>query len=301
MMSLLSRSTDVRLLFIAVCWGACVAQLQAGPPKPMDYAATREQRTSEYRPTSPKTSVDAHPMEPVLKYARAEQDYLRQAVRDFTCRLIKRERIDGFLQDTQFIDMRLREEVLQQGRVVEPLCIFLQFAGPKKIAGRRVLYIEGQNNGKMLVRNGGKHFDYVVVEIDPEGESAKEETLVPITKSGFAAVLSQMIEVLNRHVEVDPTGANTEVQWIPGAKINKRLCTVIRVLHPTKQSGLEFHVANVFVDSELHVPVRVDFSTWPTRPNQAPPLLAEYTYTDLQLNVNLPDSDFAPKQIRGKR
>ena len=240
-------------------------------------------------------------MTAVLQYARDEQEYLRQAVRDFTCRLIKRERIEGFLQDTQFIDMRLREEILDQGRVVEPLCIFLQFAGPKKIAGRRVLYIEGRNDGKMLVRNGGKHFDYVVVEIDPNGDSAREESLVPITKSGFAAVLSQMIDILKRHVEADPQGVNTEVQWIDGAKINKRPCTVIRVLHPTKQSGLEFHLANVFIDSELHVPVRVDFSTWPTRTNQTPPLLAEYTYTDLQLNVNLPDSDFATGQIRGKR
>jgi hypothetical protein len=260
-------------------------------------------RTTNYRPSSPTpgTLLPGHPLTPVLQYARQEQAYLQQTVHDFTCRLAKRERIDGILQDYQYVDMRVREEIRDGDRLVRPLSIYLKFIGPASVAGRRVLFVEGQNDGKMLVRNGGRHFDYVVAQIDPDGRAAQAESLVPITQTGFNRVLRHMIEILERHAQADPSGENTKVERISGAKINHRPCNVVRILHPAKENGLEFHVANVFIDVELHLPVRVDFSDWPRRAGQPPPLLAEYTYSDLKLNVNLPDSAFDPAQLRGSR
>jgi hypothetical protein len=261
------------------------------------------ERTAKYRPSVPALPgvAPGHPLSPVLQYARQEQLYLQQSVHDFTCRLVKRERIDGILQDYQHIDMWVREEIRGPDRVVSPLSIFLQFAGPANVAGRRVLYVDGQNDGKMLVRNGGKHFDYVVAQIDPHGRSAQQESLVPITETGFNHVLSHMIEILERHAQMDPSGENTQVERLAGAKINSRPCNVVRIVHAKKKDGLEFHVANVFIDEELHLPVRVDFSDWPKRANQPAPLLAEYTYTELKLNVNLPDATFDPTRLRGNR
>jgi hypothetical protein len=197
--------------------------------------------------------------------------------------------------------MRVREEVSDGGRVLQPFSIYLQFVGPAKVAGRRVLYVNGRNDGKVMVRNGGKHFDYVVVNLDPDGDTAREESLMPITQTGFNQVLAQMINILERHQRVDPSAANTKVERIEGAKLNKRACTVVRITHPLPQKGLEFHVANVFVDQELHVPVRVDIASWPKHPENPSPLLAEYTYTDLQINVNLPDNAFSPSLLKKDR
>jgi len=266
-------------------------------------ATVDQQLTSRSRPeTAPvATNPAEHPLDSVIDYARNEQEYLRQTLRDFSCRLVKRERIEGFLQDYQYINMWVREEARQGDGIVQPMSIFLEFLGPKKVAGRRVLFIEGENDGKMMVRNGGKHFDYVTVNIDPDGESARDESLVPITQSGFNRILAQMINVLERHRKADPSGTNTQVKRIMGAKINKRSASVVRIVHPQKQPGLEFHEANVFVDDELRVPVRVDFSLWPTRPGQKPQLTAEYTYTELKLNPNLPDSTFSPARLKSGR
>jgi hypothetical protein len=258
---------------------------------------------SNYRPSPAEPPADwaAHPLSPVIDYARNEQDYLRQTIRDFTCRLVKRERIGGFLQDMHYIDMQVREEIVRDSRLAQPLSIYLHFLGPQLVAGRKVVYVDGQNEGKMLVRNGGRHFDYVVVGVDPNGENARQETLVPITQIGFNRLLGQMIEVLERHRQADPAGTNTKAERIAGAKINQRPCTVIRVTHPLEQPGLEFHVANVFVDDELHAPVRVDYFGWPTSPRAAAPLIAEYTYTDLQLNVGLQDAAFSRARLRSSR
>lgn len=267
-----------------------------------DVPQTRtERRVSTLRPAPAELPVpEAHPLVAVIDYARREQEYLRQNVRDFTCRLVKRERIRGYLQDMHFVDMEVREGQYQDGRVVQPLSIFLHFLAPREVIDRRVLFVEGQNEGNMLVRNGGRHFEYVVATIDPNGESAREETLVPVTEIGFNRLLAQMIDVLERHRLADPTGQNTRAERIAGAKINDRSCTVIRIQHPRRMDRLEFHMANVFVDDTLHVPVRVDYADWPKTPGAKAPLIAEYTYTDLQLNVNLPDATFSPGRLRSK-
>lgn len=195
-----------------------------------------------------------HPLTAVITYARREQAFLGETVQDFSCRLVKRERINGFLQEMHFIDMEVREGEYQNGRVVQPLSIYLHFLAPKNVVDRNVIYVEGQNDGKMLIRNGGKHFEYVVAQIDPNSDAARDETLVPLTDIGFDRLLNRMIEVLEKHQQVDPTGTNTKAERIAGAKINNRPCTVIRITHPQPMPGLEFHIANVFVDEGLHAP-----------------------------------------------
>ncbi len=253
---------------------------------------------SNYRPDTLEPPAADHPLSPVIAYARREQKFLGQTVRDFSCRLVKRERISGFLQDMHFIDMEVREGTYQDGRVIQPLSIYLHFLAPKSVVDRNVIFVEGQNDGKMLVRNGGKHFEYVLAKIDPASEAAREETLVPVTEIGFNRLLGHMIHVLERHQQVDPLGNNTQAERIAGAKINNRPCTVIRIMHPQPMRGLDFHIANVFVDDALHAPVRVDYSGWPKNESSSAPLIAEYTYTNLKLNVGLTDATFNPARLR---
>ena len=295
------QSTWVRYGVTAATLACTAAQVNAADASKGSAAVPAVQTSN--RPDSAATAnlTGNHPLASVLEYARQEQEYLRSTVRDFSCRLVKRERIDGFLQDYEYMDMQVREEVRDQQRLITPLSIFLEFQSPKKVAGRRVLFVEGRHEGKMLVRNGGKHFEYVVVEVDPLGETAMSESLVPITQSGFNHILAQMINVLERHATIDADGTNTGVRRISGAKINNRPCSVIRITHPTKQPGLEFHIVNVFVDRDLHVPVRVDYSDWPKTEGQQPPLIAEYTYTNLQLNVGLSERTFDPARLKAKK
>ncbi|REK19560.1 MAG: DUF1571 domain-containing protein [Planctomycetota bacterium] len=288
-----------RAAFVVFAWMATSTLCAAEFPQQTQSSAASV-RGSAYRPQLPDSDVSDHPLTPVIDYAHREQKFLRQNVRDFTCRLVKRERIGHFLQDVHFIDMQVREGVYQNNQVVQPLSIYLHFLAPRDVVDRRVIYIEGQNDGKMLVRNGGRHFEYVVATIDPNGENARQETLVPVTEIGFNRLLDKMIAVLERHRQADPTGENTRAQRITGAKINDRSCTVIRITHPRRMDQLEFHLANVFVDDALHVPVRVDYSDWPRREGDKPGLIAEYTYTQLQLNVDLPENTFDRSRLRSR-
>ena len=244
--------------------------------------------------------VSAHPLSAVLKFAREERAYLQQTVRGFACRVTKRERIAGELQDYYFIDMRVREHVSAGGHVAQPLSVLLEFLGPSEVEGRRALFVAGENDNKLLVRKGGRRFGYLVVDIDPFGPSVKRESLMPITEIGFSQLLDRTIRTLQQDVAADPSGGNTIVEHITTAKINGRPCQMLRITHPLRRDGLQFFSASMSIDSELHVPVRFDVYDWPAAPGQQPPLMAEFTYTNVTLNANLDDALFSPAILRGR-
>lgn len=243
--------------------------------------------------------VSEHPLTRVLKFAHEERAYLQSAVRDFTCRITKRERIDGELQDYYSIDMRVREQTYAGEQMTQPLSVLLEFLAPSDVEGRKALFVAGQNDNKLLVRKGGRRFGYVVIDIDPFGESVKRECLMPINEIGFSHLLDRMIRTLQQDVAADPSGDNTIVEHITTATINGRPCQMLRITHPLRRDGLQFFSASVSIDSELHVPVRFDVYDWPENPGEPPPLMAEFTYTNVTLNVNLDDSVFAPAILRG--
>ena len=243
--------------------------------------------------------VSAHPLAWVLKFAHEERAYLQQTVRSFTCRVTKRERIEGELQDYYYIDMRVREQIYAGDRLTQPLSVFLEFLGPSDVEGRRVIFVAGQNDDRLLVRKGGKRFGYVVMDIDPFGPSVKRESLMPITEIGFSHLLDRTIRTLEQDVEADPSGDNTIVEHITTAKINGRPCQMLRITHPRRRDGLQFCSASMTIDSELRVPVRFDVYDWPETPGQQPPLVAEFTYTNVTLNANVDDATFTRAVLHG--
>jgi len=245
------------------------------------------------RPSAP------HPLEWVLKFAHEEQAYLQRTVRDFTCRVTKRERIDGELQDYRYIDMWVREESHAGGRGAQPPSVLLDFLGPADVQGRRVLFVAGRNDDRLLVRKGGRRFGYVVTDVDPASDIVKQESLMPITEIGFSQVLDRTIRTLKEDVAADPRGDNTIVEHITTATINGRPCQMLRITHPQRRDGLQFFSASMSIDSELHVPVRFDVYDWPETPDHQAPLISEFTYTDVTLNAGLDDATFAPASVRG--
>ena len=83
-----------------------------------------------------------------------------------------------------------------------------------------------------------------------------------------------------------------EVKFFKGAKINDRICTCIQVVHPVPRRNFLFHLARIFVDDELNLPVRYESYDWPKEAGAAPELMEEYTYLNLKLNNGFTDADF---------
>lgn len=268
--------------------GALVATLFVAAPIAMataDESATVEQEASR------------HPLNWTFRYATSRADYIRKNIRDYSCRLIKRERIEGELQKHHFIQVKVRCEQSRDGDVVRPMAVFMQYLAPANLKGRQILYVGGENNGNLLVRKGGRAFKYVKLWIDPNGTAARRESNYSITDFGFDRIIERLIERVEDDIKNDPTAANTEVSHFRGARVNDRVCTHIRVVHPKRGEGITFHQASLYVDDELHVPIRLTVHGWPERKGDDLPLIEEYTYVDLRLNVGLSDSEFSDARL----
>ncbi len=240
---------------------------------------------------------ESHPLARALSFATAHRAFVDEQVKDFSCILAKRERINGRLREYEYLRTNVRREQ-QSGDQMIPFSVYAEFLAPKKFLGRKVLYVAGRNDDKMLVRNGGTRFAHVIVNISPTSDAALRESRYPITELGLDNVVNRLVDQARHDIISDPDAKNTEVVFYLNAEIDGRACTHIQVTHPTEDDIFDFHQANIYVDDELHVPLRVETYTWPKEEGEPALLVEEYTYMKLKLNVGLTDDDFSEDLVR---
>jgi hypothetical protein len=239
----------------------------------------------------------AHPLDELLKVATKREKAIRKKVQDYTCLLVKRERINGRLQAYRYIEIKVRTAGVRDGKKI-PMAVNMHFLAPKDVAGRRVIFVDGQNDGQMVVRRGGERFKNVVVNIDPLGDATKIESLMKITHLGLDGMVTELIKRIRLDAEADPKGGNTQLQISQGAKVKERKCTLVQITHPQRAEGLIYYRARIFMDDEYHLPIRVESNDWPKTPGAEPEVLGDFTYTKLKVNVGLTDADFDAQQLR---
>jgi hypothetical protein len=112
----------------------------------------------------------------------------------------------------------------------------------------------------------------------------------PISEIGLEKLAQQMLEKGDR----DRQHGECQVDIYPDARVNKRDCWMVQIIHPVNRPHFDFHRAHVFFDEELKLPVRYASWSWPTSPDSEPLLEEEYTYTNIKINVGLAELDFDP-------
>lgn len=241
----------------------------------------------------PALKEHEHPLVPTIRFAEERAQYIRNHIRDYTCRLIKRERIDGELQDYQFLQVKVRCEHFDDDNIKQPMAVFMQYLAPGYLKDRRVLYVDGQRNGQLLVRKGGRALSSLTLHVNPNSIAARRESNYPVTEVGFDRIVNRLIEIAQSDIRHDPQAENTTVMYLRNAKVGKRVCTHIKVNHPQRGEGIEFHQASLFIDDEYLVPTHLLVRGWPVQEDGEPPVLEEYSYVDLQLNTGLTNADFS--------
>lgn len=220
--------------------------------------------------------IENHPLLPAIKIAKSSQEKLK-SVKDYTAVFTKRERINNRLIQ-QTMDLKLRQE---------PFSIYLKFQ-PPYAPGREVLYIEGQNAGKLLAHESGLKSIVGTVSLAPDAPDAMFENRHPVTDLGIANMLALCIE----RWEADTQYEECEVKYYNEAKLGTTECLIIELTHPQSRPHFKFHRTRLFLDKKSNLPVRVEQYGFPDRPGLEAPLIEEYTYSALQINPGLSDRDF---------
>jgi Protein of unknown function (DUF1571) len=218
-----------------------------------------------------------HPLAPAIRVCKASLEEIDRNVRDYSCTLIKRERVDGALGEHQHIFLKVRHE---------PFSVYMRFLKP--FAGREVAYVDGQNNNEMVVLEAGlKRSLLGKMNLDPKGALAMRGQKHPITRVGIRNLTAELI----RRMEADLKYAECEVTT-KAEKIGNRPVTLVQAVHPIPRQNFDAHIARVFFDNELGIPIHYDSYLWPQQPGGEPPLEETFTYTNLKVNNGFTARDF---------
>lgn len=235
------------------------------------------------RPTQP----GEHPMAQLVPWANEGLQTFNAKIKDYSCVMIKRERIAGKLQDSSTLYMKIREE---------PFSIYVKYLKPDKKAGVEALYRKGYHNNQLLGHDVGLRALAGSLWLDPNGSLAMAGQKYPITDGGIPNLVRKMMETVSLDMKNDPQGKETFVKFVEdGGNIDGRPCIRVDVMHPVKRSCYRFHRAEILLDKEWGIPVRYAAWMWPETPGGKPVLDEEFTYTKLRFNCGFTDWDFNEK------
>lgn len=210
-------------------------------------------------------------------------------VDDYTVRLIKQERDrNGVLQPASEIFMKVITRHAG-GKRGGPLKVYLRFDAPEPVRGREVIWVEDENNGKMLVREAGMIGAMMTVSLAPDGYLAMQGQRYPIAEIGLTRLLEKLIE---RGSE-DRDDPHVHVFRTEGYPFDDRSLTHLRI-ERSEPSGEEndFAIAELVLDRPQNLVVSYRSFGWPEPDSDEPPLIESYEYHDLKTNVGLTDRDF---------
>jgi hypothetical protein len=241
------------------------------------------QPPTPYPPTQPAPGAaapaTASPLdEPLRLVSEAARTY--QQVQDYTCTLIKQERIKGMLQAENVMFMKFR---------TMPFSVYMRWAAPRQFAGQEVCFVKGRNKDMMRVHSTGIISGAVgFVSISPRDPRALEHSRHTIEEAGLGNLIVQLQQDWLRSRQVNKTQVR-----LAEFKYDNRPCTRVELIALERGPQVYCYRALVYFDQQTHLPIRMECYDWP-RQGGSPEgdLLESFSYANLRLNVGLGEADF---------
>lgn len=206
-----------------------------------------------------------------------------QHVTDYTATLYKQERIDGELREGNTMALKLRHE---------PFSVYMKWLDGDK--GRQIIYVDGENEGNMLVQLGGVKGRLLgTLTIDPNGSQAMAESRYPITGAGLLHLARKVLEFRKQDLQ---RGTGVHCEMHDNQELNGRPCYLFVTTYASPEYCATYRKATLYIDKELSMPVCVRNYTWAKDANPETiddeTLIEFYSYTDIQIEQQLADVDF---------
>ena len=156
-----------------VLLGAGQPPVSAPPPGARAAPRPMAQSAPAAAPTSPMD-------EPVRLIREAQQAY--QNVRDYTCLLVKRERMGHDLQPENVMEMKVR---------TQPFSVYLRWPQLRSEVGQQVCYVAGRNDGKIRVHPKGVLGAVGFVSLDPNDPRLRQASRRGIEEAGIGNTIER--------------------------------------------------------------------------------------------------------------
>lgn len=212
-----------------------------------------------------------------------------QTIPDYMATFTRQERVNKQLLMRESTDLKVRHA---------PFSVYMKWNEGSDI-GREILFVEGQNDNRMLVKKGGQVGEMLpTFKVEPDGDIAMKESRYPVTTSGILKLVEKLLDYCNRDVKLEE---GVLCQFLPDQKIDGRMCYVIRTDYGCAEVDPEYRSSIIFVDKETALPLCVKNYGWSGRcgaPESANEKLTDdtliefYAFTGIRYQSRLPESEF---------
>ncbi|NOX55963.1 MAG: DUF1571 domain-containing protein [Planctomycetes bacterium] len=217
-----------------------------------------------------------------------KSQHVLESVSDYTATFFKQERINGELTEGQLMELKMRHR---------PFSIYMKWLTGHK--GRQVLYVEGQNENKMLVKFGGWKRRLPALKLDPNSSLAMAEARYPITKVGMLELVREAVRYRQQDLQnLD----KLRCILTPDYDFEGYRCYAFTVEYTDPRYSKVYRKSIFLIDQNTYLPVAVKNYTWPDQVDQVDEkdpdgstLVEFYAYTNVRLNQRLADSEFDRK------
>lgn len=238
----------------------------------------------ESKPAPPTLSNDALPeRDPVAFLAKCLAEYNQRGVKSYKLLMQKQERVGGVLNKTEEIEVVFREQ---------PHSVHMRWLKGERLASR-VLYVAGENNGKVLAKPAGVAGAFLsAVERDPEGPEAKQSGRYPLTTFGLKNTAARSL----RTWKAAQDKGTFKFEYLGIKKVPEagdRLCYAIkRYCDPPEDDGMV--EVTLYIDKELGLQLGSIAKAAEGK------LLGEYFYRDIEFNPELKTDPFTKAALNAK-
>ena len=204
--------------------------------------------------------------------------HYEKTYRDYTCTLIKQERVAGRLGKEQQIAAKFMEP---------PFSVAMAWTPESAPMGDRLVYVEGRDENKMRVRPTSTLLRRLAggsVLREPNGREAMRYTLRPVNLFGFRRAMGSLLDVYRQAKKA----GDLRETYGGHAKVAGREAVILHRYLPAKDN-YPAQKTSVFIDLEYLVPTCVEGYDWDGK------ISCVYLYKDLKFNVGLTDEDFLPE------
>lgn len=205
-------------------------------------------------------------------------------VTDYTASMYKQERMNGELGEGQTIELKMKHA---------PFSVYMKWlSGDDR--GQQAIYVDDQNEGKLLVQPGGiKGRLTGVLSLDPEGALAMAGSRHPVTQAGLVELAKTILKYQDSDLK---RGHGFQCELLDNATFGDRPCYLFTCLYDSEEFNSEYRKSVIYVDKELSMPVCVKNFCWAKDANPETiddeTLLEFYAYSELELMQKLDETAF---------
>ncbi|NLD36816.1 MAG: DUF1571 domain-containing protein [Desulfatiglans sp.] len=188
------------------------------------------------------------------------------SITDYSCIFSKHELIGSRIIKEDNIELKVKR----------PGHFYMKWQdGPKK--GRRAIYVEGQNNNRVLINLGGL-MALLPVAIDPNGKEALKENRHPITEADFITIFDKVKENYLKSL--------TDPECNPPVVTSDGPDTLVLMMRFPPGKGYYAHSGRLTIDRKRWLPIGLTCYGWKDE------FLEEYKFSNIKINPGLTEQDF---------